>query len=296
MYTTLFTFTYISNVLGGTRIREFDDRFNGYGYYDCCGYYGYYDHYGYYDYYGDCEHYTWSCCTCCSCSAPKPAGETPEEPVVAATRAIILNAFEDIPYRRDYYPLVKSDWDDKGLETTIDIDVTVNDIKNLQGYSVIVFSGHGDLYNTIPAWCLNEVVTADTDKTYENDLLLGRIAKVNGGYYVLPSLIENAYAAEAFKDSLLFSESCMFMGIDDNVVETFADAWISRSIKAVIGFHNSVLADYSRDFMKTCIDNFIDGKTAQESFDTAVSVHGVDDGGLPPAYPLLRGNMVSVIK
>ena len=52
---------------------------------------------------------------------------------------------------------------------------------------------------------------------------------------------------------------------------------ISASAEAVIGFHNSVMADYSRELMKTYIDALIEGETASEAFTTAREEHGYDD-------------------
>ena len=216
-------------------------------------------------------------------------------------KALILNAFENTSFRRDYYPTVKTDWDNSGLATTIRTDVKVSDIKNLGGYNVVVFSGHGIYYThrygflwlqsiTNPAWVLNEKVTSATDKAYSNDLKQHRVIKVDKTYFVYPSLITNSYGVNDLSGCFIFSEACEFMGKNGNVVNTFADALTSRSAKAVVGFHNSVGAVYSREFMKIYIDSLISGSTAQSSFNTAIAQRGANDGGSPAAYPLLRGD------
>ena len=182
----------------------------------------------------------------------------------------------------------------------------MKDIKNLDKYEVIVFAGHGEYYSSIadPIWLLNEVRSSTKDKDYTIDIKQNRVIgfscdELGKTYAVLPSLIRASYSATAFSNSFIFSESCQFMGKDDNIVESFADAFLSRSAKAVVGFHNSVNSAYARQFMWCYISELIDGKTAQNAFDTVKKQNGANDGGnpggflgwgsKPAAYPLFRG-------
>ncbi len=93
------------------------------------------------------------------------------------------------------------------------------------------------------------------------------------------------------------------MGKDGNVDYSMAEAFLSRSATAVVGFHNSVYAEYSRNFMKTYINQLIEGYTVQESFKTAEMSNGAShkvwyekkyeagmyDAKVPIAYPILSG-------
>ena len=221
--------------------------------------------------------------------------------------AIILNAFENTPFRRNYYPTVKTDWDSKGLITTINTNVTVSAIKNLKGYDVIWFAGHGAAEYTYKTgalwwaesttgtiWLLNEKYTKTTDKAYSADLKKHRVIHINANlgksYAMFPSLISDSYGATDFNNSFIIFNSCEIMGKNDNISESMANAFLNCSAKSFIGYHNSVDSDYSREFMKIYGDNLIDGHTAQESFNNAVTQRGANDGGAPAAYPLLRGD------
>jgi len=224
-------------------------------------------------------------------------------------KAIMLNAFENNSFRRDYYPKVKTDWDKKGLETTVVTDVTVSRIKNLKEYEIIWFAGHGgaewefkyggflgigqkSIIDTV--WLLNENYSNETDKLYAADLKQHRIIHVNANlgkaYAMFPSLISDTYSAGDFNDSFIIFNSCEIMGKNGNVSNSMANAFLNCSAKSFIGYHNSVASDYSREYMKIYVDNLIDGETAKKSFDNAVAKRGANDGGSPAAYPLLRGD------
>ncbi len=227
--------------------------------------------------------------------------------------AIILNAFPAfetdqymIEYRTDFYVNLKSEWDEKGLETSLDTDVTISDFQNLKDsdYDVICISTHGSTYDVFPAICLPEKSTEEKDKLYSAELKGKQIAKVkfDSGceYWLLPSFFENLYGSSSLNGKFVFSESCNFRGQNSNVDESMSNAF--RSAEALVGFHNSVFAGYSREFMKSYIDQLIEGKTAQNAFDYAKKVNGADhkiwyeqlgrtyDNDNPIAYPILSGS------
>ena len=83
----------------------------------------------------------------------------------------ILNSFENIPFRTDYYESLVSDWTEQGLNVYYDDTVTVNDLKTaLLNKQVISLSGHG----TIERFCLNgedEIANSEKDQEYETDIL-----------------------------------------------------------------------------------------------------------------------------
>ena len=53
-----------------------------------------------------------------------------------------------------------------------------------------------------------------------------------------------------------------------------ANAIISTSAESVIGFHNSVMATYSRELMKDYVDSLIDGSTTKEAYILQQKVRG----------------------
>ena len=227
-------------------------------------------------------------------STLKPVGE----PVDEIGRALVLNAFEDIPFRRTYYEALETDWDSKGLATDLDTDVTVDDLKGIGDYNVVVMASHGSTYKGSPVICLNETVTKEKSLKYAYDITNKNIVAVTliSGercYWVLPSFFANNFGAGDLDIEILFSECCNFMGYGGNVRNDFPNALASKGVDTIIGYHNSVLAVYSRNMMKETVDGMIEGETASESFDDAKEMFGDADGH--GAYPIYSGDLSTVL-
>lgn len=235
--------------------------------------------------------------------------------------AIILwsfnQAWDGIRYRTTYYAETHNDWESKGLNTILDLDVTVDDYKNLSKYEVIVISAHGAYnkytYNTgflkwesrtVPSILLVEDSTEVKDKSYEQDLLNFRVGKitVQGGtkYAILPEFINNYYGNnDSLSNSIVFSESCEFVGkgeflASDTRNNEMINAFIGASVKSVTGFFNSVMADYSRELMKAYIDALIDGEKISQAYTIAINKCGANDSAYRNtgliATPIFRAN------
>ncbi len=230
-------------------------------------------------------------------------------------KALILWSFEQdwdtASYRRPFYASTESSWESNGLDTTVNYNTTVEDYKHLKGYDVIVFSGHGsyDTYKagflgtdqiTVSSLLLHEKATSSKNSTYTADLKAFRIGKasVQGGtmYAILPSFFINYYDSDDLDGSFVMAENCEFYGKSGNVKSTMASAIRSRSAESVSGFHNSVMANYSRNFMKAYVDKLITGSTTKEAYNAAVASQGANDyfDGRekygPTAYPIFTGN------
>ena len=230
-------------------------------------------------------------------------------------KALILWSFDqawDTPsYRRPFYAAAESDWESNGLDVTVNYNSTVEDYKNLKGYDVIVFSGHGayDTYKagifgisktTVSSLLLHEKSTWYKNSTYSADLKAFRIGKtsVQGGtmYAILPNFFTYYYSTGDLDGSFVFAENCEFYGKSGTENNTMANAIRSTSAESVIGFHNSVMADYSRDFMKDYVDNLIEGSTTKEAYDAAIANQGANDYFTgreqygPTAYPIFTGS------
>ena len=98
-------------------------------------------------------------------------------------------------------------------------------------------------------------------------------------YVVYSDFFTHYYGSNGLDKSFVFSESCMFMGEDDALGfdNTFANALISCSAEAVIGFENSVMADYSRELMVYYIEELATGATSSDAFNSARQVYGNHD-------------------
>lgn len=266
----LFSFEYSDGSLGGVSLKQFDDKMN-------------------------------------SRSVKSVDGE--DDPSIYnvgdGLSAIVLNGFENTSYRRDYYEKLDTDWDSKGLETSVDVSVTTSDLKRLAPFDVIVFAMHGSLYNNEPVLCLNQTVTSDTDKETKSDRQSKYIAKVYYpddkcyAYWVLPAFFDCYYDNDELKSSVIFSETCEFFG-DDSVSTTpdytMADTLDEISSGAIVGYHNSVGADYSRNVMKATIDTALEGATIDDALAEAKETYGDNDNwedkskGKYIAYPIIVGN------
>ena len=292
---SMFTFTYKSNILGGVLIQNLGDAFDG--------------------------SVTASSVVTDHPGMPFNSLSTPTNQHAEIGNAVILNSFEDTPFRMDRYyvdpsaPYLVSyskmadDWSDSGLYTAHDTSVTLPDLRNLQNNEVIWFAGHGsyitykstgflgDTFNTTsnPAWFLNETRSMATDHAYSAELKLQWAVKIftNHGqsYAILPSFIQESYSIGDFSNSFIVFNSCEIMGRDGNISNAMADAFLYNSAKAFVGYHNPVQSVYSRTFLHAFINELIDAETAQTAFDNASILRGVNSGSVAPvAHPILSGD------
>lgn len=245
------------------------------------------------------------------------ANEVNDDYVEPVGEAIILWSFgqkwDDSSYRKPFYNTLESELDALGLETSIDWDVTVGDYKKLSGYEVVMISGHGAYAkytvkktggpNESKNWSsllLTEASTRVKDAEYENDLKQFRIGKisVSGGtkYAILPNFFTYYYGSGDLDGSFFFAENCEFRGKDGEMNSDFPNAILNASAESVIGFHNSVMATYCRELMKTYVLGLIEGKTTSTALEDSKDIHGDDDyfAGResygPTAYPVFAGD------
>ncbi len=214
---------------------------------------------------------------------------------------LVLHSFESTPYRTQYYNDKEDELEDLGLNVEVNMDVTIDDYKNIdRGYEIVCFSGHGSYYKNHPVMCTDETVTKENRKAYSPDIKQNMIVPINtttGKYYwIYPSFFEYYYDDDSLSNSFIFSECCCFFGEFNTNTEEFADAFLNAGAKSVVGFHNSVGASYSRDLIMEIIEQLIEGESIGHSFDYARGIWGNDDEwedllahkGI--AVPHLKGN------
>ncbi len=214
--------------------------------------------------------------------------------------ALVLCAFDSDDGFPDF-SVVEPEWDNAGLNTTVDSDVTVSDLRALDenNNSLVVFSMHGSILNGSPVLCLQEEPSSSKNMEYNDELKGHRIAQVvttDGDfvYWVFPAFFSFNYSDEALSDMIIFSQSCDFMGENESIDYRMSNALLSRGADAVIGFHNSVYLRYDNPLLMSVVGELIKGEEIGNALNTATSIYGKDDGGSatePAAYPVLTGDV-----
>ena len=229
-------------------------------------------------------------------------------------RAAIYYAFDNTvnSSRFPYYSYMQGFWSALGLETKINIHVTVADLKKMGNYNVGVLSAHGSYYTysygkflkrtrTEPIMLLTEESTFGKDLRYGFDLLAHRVIKVNGMYCVTSDFFRNAYKGGKLSNTIVYSETCEFLGVDGSEDNAMADALLSGGAQAVIGYVNNVYTVYSRSMLWDTINHLIMGQNVGQALEHAKATYGEDDliwyhaqGGRRPhaaaSYAVLYGN------
>ena len=228
--------------------------------------------------------------------------------------AMIYYAFDNTvnSSRYPYYSYMKGFWTAMGLTTRIDTKVTVSNLRWMDRYDLCILSAHGAYYTYTRGWLwkhtrtepiilLTEETSFAQDLAYGLDLLTHRVIKINGRYCVTPSFFKNAYRFGQLKDTIIFSETCEFLGVDNSIDTSMADALIAGGAKGVIGYVNNVYTVYSRSMLWDTVNHLILGQTLEASLQHASDTYGANDliwytsqGGKRPhaaaAYPLLFGD------
>lgn len=245
-----------------------------------------------------------------------------EDGSYAGYNTVILNAFEDSDYRTIFYEKLVNKWENEGMDVEYDDFVLVDDLKTkLLNRDVIVLCGHGMIMETQSVFCLQDEICDEVNNSkYTADIRDERIIPVmyedgNQSYVITSDFFEHYYGDGDLAGSFVFSESCEFMGnVTSGFSTDFANAFLGCSAEAVVGFYNSVMADYSRELMVSYIENLLLGKTALAAFNTAKEKCGNSDyeyrkpsfweylldrhafekmGNI--AYPILVGNEEAII-
>lgn len=228
--------------------------------------------------------------------------------------AAIYYAFDNTvnSTRFPYYSYMQGFWEGMGLRTTINSRVTLADLRRMDRYNVCILSAHGAYYTysygafwkrtrTEPIILLTEESTLYKDIIYGFDLLAHRVIKVNGLYCVTADFFRNAYRSNQLSNTIIYSETCEFLGISGSVDESMAEALLAGGARAVLGYVNNVYTVYSRSMLWDTINHLAMGQSIGRALMHAKDTYGENDiiwyteqgGQRPhavPAYLVLYGD------
>lgn len=232
----------------------------------------------------------------------------------AIGRAAIYYAFDNTvnSSRFPYYAYMQGFWEGMGIRTTMNTKVTLADLRRMDKYDLCILSAHGAYYTysygtlwkrtrTEPIILLTEESTFYKDIIYSFDLLSHRVIKMNGLYCVTADFFRNAYRANQLSNTIVYSETCEFLGITGSVDESMAEALLAGGARAVLGYVNNVYTVYSRSMLWDTINHLGMGMTIGGAVTHAKDTYGENDiiwyteqGGRRPhaaaAYLVLYGD------
>ena len=142
-------------------------------------------------------------------------------------------------------------WEGMGIRTTMNTRVTLADLRRMDRYDLCILSAHGAYYTysygalwkrtrTEPIILLTEESTFYKDIVYSFELLSHRVIKMNGLYCATADFFRNAYRAGQLSSTIVYSETCEFLGVTGSVDESMAEALLAGGARAVLGYVNNL--------------------------------------------------------
>ena len=205
-------------------------------------------------------------------------------------RAAIYYAFDNTvnSSRFPYYSYMQGFWEGMGLRTTMNTRVTLSDLRRMNKYDLCILSAHGAYYTysygtfrkhtrTEPIILLTEASTLYKDIIYGFDLLAHRIIKLNGLYCVTADFFRNAYRSGQLSNTIIYSETCEFLGVTNSVDESMAEALLAGGARTVLGYVNNVYTVYSRSMLWDTVNHLAMGQTIGRALAHAKNTYGEND-------------------
>ena len=218
--------------------------------------------------------------------------------------AMIYYAFDNTvnSSRYPYYSYMKGFWTAMGLNTRIDTTVTVSDLRRMDRYDLCILSAHGAYYTYMTGWLFKQLRTAPIillteESSFSKDLYYG----IDGRYCVTPSFFKSTYRFGQLENTIVYSETCEFLGVDDAIDPSMANALLAGGARAVVGYVNNVYTVYSRSMLWDTVNHLILGQPIEQAVAHAKDTYGENDlvwytsqGGQRPhaaaAYTMLLGD------
>ena len=232
----------------------------------------------------------------------------------ASGSAVIYYAFDNTVNSSRYpnYVYMQTYWNGMGLDTKLDTNVTVSDLRHMDDFDLCILSTHGAYYTyeygrlwkrtaTQPVLLLAETSSFWNDLRYGMDLLTHRIIKVNGAYAVTGGFFQAAYRNGSLRGTMVLSETCEFYGRSGSLDTSIADALLAGGADCVMGYINNVYAVYARSMLWATVNRLLCGDTLAQAVDFSLDRYGADDliwyskqGRNRPhpvaSYPIISGN------
>lgn len=174
---------------------------------------------------------------------------------------------------------------DLGYEFTSNMDnseVTIEFMKSLSNYRVIIWNAHGGYDKNGSSRFLSGESWYDWDspEKYIEDENEGRIIRYTDGTVgVTSAFFEKYYTDDSFNDTLIYLGSCM--GAMDSVL---SDTFIKKGAEAVLAYNNVVYSGYNQNMCQTIFEELVkkDGdnnstKTVAEALEIAKKQNGEKD-------------------
>ena len=208
----------------------------------------------------------------------------------AVGKGAIYYAFDNTvnSTRFPYYAYMQGFWEGMGLRMTMNTHVTLADLRRMDRYDLCVLSAHGAYYTysygtlwkrtrTEPIILLTEESTLYKDIIYSFDLLAHRVIKVNGLYCITADFFRSAYRSGQLSNTIVYSETCEFLGITGSVDESMAEALLAGGARAVLGYVNNVYTVYSRSMLWDTVNHLLMGQSIGQALTHAKDTYGEND-------------------
>jgi hypothetical protein len=186
-----------------------------------------------------------------------------------------------------------------------DSDVTVDVMKTLNQYGIVVIASHGDGFYQRPSPPMQDMFLLPPNKSQvlvltgqkvndsnraanEIDLKKGRlvisaISATDSVYSIMPSFI-NDYGKGGYPDSLIYIGSC-----ESTFTDAMATAFFNNGAKTYLGYSQIVDSGFAGNVGRVFFHRFLEDPTITNTGQAFIS--GQQDGNNPPAVFQLLGSM-----
>ncbi len=158
--------------------------------------------------------------------------------------------------------------------------VTIETMKNLANYNIIIATTHGGFcsrYGT--RICTGEADTEENFLNYSADIVSERItvSQKYNCYTITPKFFDKYYEDDSFNDTLIYLGVCH--SADDS---RLADMLIKKGVDVVLGYKNSVSTEYETKMSQTFFNLLYKSKDAlpinvEEAFKESKEINGKKD-------------------
>lgn len=159
-------------------------------------------------------------------------------------------------------------------------DITIDFMKTLSKYKVIIWDGHGGWFSDYHSILQIGEIHSDNIEKYSDDINSKRlIAFSNGTYAITSSFFDYYYNDNSFNGTLIYLGCC-----DGAMDSVLSDTLIKKGAEAVLAYNNVVYSGYNRNMCETLFNELVkkDGetnstKTVFEAFEIAKKQNGNKD-------------------